>query len=133
MEAMQINGHAPAVVSPLKVRKPRARARKKAANPIVTIKVDKRALDRASAQQAAQQAARAEQSRMFGLLDAVSQAKTALKGTVNVMSLIIDADREYEEGVPATLERWIKADMAALDRAFDAAWDGILGRQPEGD
>jgi hypothetical protein len=68
----------------------------------------------------------AEHTRLFGLLDAVSQAKTDLEGTVQVMSVIIDADKEYTEGVPSTLERWIKADMGSLDRAFDAAWDGIL-------
>jgi hypothetical protein len=97
----------------------------------VTIKVDDRELDKAAAERAAQQAAAIEHSRVFNLLDAVAQAKTHLAGTVQVMSLIIDADRECDEGVPATLERWIKADLGALDRAFDAAWDGILRRDGE--
>lgn len=97
----------------------------------VSIKVDDRELDKAAAERAAQQAAAIEHSRVFNLLDAVAQAKTHLAGTVQVMSLIIDADRECDEGVPATLERWIKADLAALDRAFDAAWDGVLRRDGE--
>ena len=92
----------------------------------VTIKVDNRELDKVDVELAARQATAAEHSRVFSLMDAVSQAKTDLEGTVQVMSLIIDADKEYEEGVPATLERWIKADMSALDRAFGDAWDGIL-------
>lgn len=52
-------------------------------------------------------------------------------GTVQVMSLIIDTDKDYEDGVPTTLERWIKSDMGALDSAFDAAWDGILRQRPK--
>jgi hypothetical protein len=96
----------------------------------VTIKVDDRELAKIDAEEAPQRAAAAEHSRVFGLLDAVSQAKTDLEGTVHVMSLLLETDRHDGDGVPDTIERWIKADMAALDRAFDTAWEGIVRRQP---
>jgi hypothetical protein len=96
----------------------------------VTINVNDRELDKIDAEQAAENAKAAEHSRAFELMDAVEQAKTDLEGTMQIMSLLIDADREYEDGVPATIERWLQADMGALDRAFDAAWEGIV-RRPE--
>ena len=89
-----------------------------------------RELDKIKAEKAPQRAAEAERSRVLGLMDAVSQAKVHLQGTAQVMTMVIDAGKECEEGAAATIERWLQADMGALDRAFDAAWDGIL-RRPE--
>ena len=96
----------------------------------IAIRVDDRELDKVAAEQAAENAKAAERSRVFGLLDAVSQAKVHLQGTAQVMTMLIDAGKECEEGAAATIERWLQADMGALDRAFDAAWDGIV-RRPE--
>jgi hypothetical protein len=94
----------------------------------VTIRVNDRELDKVDAEQAAENAKAAEHSRAFELMDAVEQAKTDLQGTAQVMTMLIDAGKECEEGAAATIERWLQADMAALDRAFDAAWDGIVRR-----
>jgi hypothetical protein len=96
----------------------------------VTVRVNDRELDKIEAEKAPQRAAEAERSRVFGLMDAVSQAKVHLQGTAQVMTMLIDAGKECEEGAAATIERWLQADMAALDSAFDAAWDGII-RRPE--
>jgi hypothetical protein len=94
----------------------------------ITIKVNDREMAKMDAEQAAQQAAKDEHHRVCSLMNAISSAKIDLQGTVHVMSVIIDSNSEYEDGVPLTLERWIRADMEALDRAFDAAWDGIVRR-----
>lgn len=91
----------------------------------VTMRVNEREMDKMDAEEAAQQAKRDERSRVFNLLDTLSQAKRDLKGTVEIMSLLIGVDRN-KAGVTDTLERWISADLEAVDRAFDAAWNGIL-------
>lgn len=62
----------------------------------------------------------------FEYFDKIESAKTDLKGTIGVMSALIDGDREYDDGVVATLERFLKADMKALDDAFNAAHRQIL-------
>jgi hypothetical protein len=74
----------------------------------------------------------AEHSRLFDLLDAVSSAKVDLAGTVQVMNQLLDSDREggLANGIADTIERWVVADLGALDRAFAAAWDGILRPVP---
>ena len=65
-------------------------------------------------------------SEAFEYFDKIESAKTDLKGTIGVMSAVIDGDREYDDGVVATLERFLKADLAALDAAFNAAHKAIL-------
>jgi hypothetical protein len=96
----------------------------------ISIRVDDHELDKIEAEQAAENAKAAEHSRVFALMDAVEQAKTHLQGTAQVMTMLIDAGKECEEGAAATIERWLQADTGALDRAFDAAWEGIV-RRPE--
>ena len=57
----------------------------------VTVRVNDRELDKIEAEKAPQRAAEAERSRVFGLMDAVSQAKVHLQGTAQVMTMVIDA------------------------------------------
>jgi len=60
----------------------------------------------------------------FDLLDKVSQAKVDLQGSLAVALAIIAANAD--DAVALTVQRHIERDAAALDAAFNAAFDGIL-------
>lgn len=62
----------------------------------------------------------------YDLLNALEGAKDRLKGTIGLLTIVVDEDREHDEGVVWTIERHLLADVKALDEAFSAAWDGLL-------
>lgn len=66
-------------------------------------------------------------SSAFNLFDAYEDARRNVGGTMAVMTLIVDEDRETDEGIAGTLERWLKADLEQLDAAHDALRTNLLG------
>lgn len=71
--------------------------------------------------------------RAFGLLDRVETALHRLGGTATVAAFAVRAGTTgADEVVSETLDRWLAADRAELDAAYQAAVDGILSELTEG-
>ena len=58
--------------------------------------------------------------------DPIDLAKVKLEGTLAIAPALIDEGREHDHGIVLTLERHLKADLAALDAAYNAAREAIL-------
>lgn len=97
----------------------------------VTIRVDDRQIEKDEAKAAAEAVKLKPMADLyhaaFCAFDHIETAKRRVTGTMQIMALILDEDREYDEGISVTLERWLKADLAALDQAFDEARNTVLG------